>query len=232
VNNDSLSKARARMVREIEAEVKSTSRWIGKSMLDERVIAAMAKVPRHEFVPPDMVSAAYRNEPLPIGFGQTISQPYIVALMTDLLEVGEDDVALEIGTGCGYQTAVLSELAKRVDTVEVIQKLAEQARARLTRLGYRNIEFRVGDGSNGWPQQAPFDAIIVTAATEVIPQPLVEQLKPGGRMAIPLGNAWAGQTLVQVRKDEGGAIHRRDVLPVAFVPLTHGQPADSGSSGS
>lgn len=210
---------RKRMVREIEGEVRSTSRWIGKKALDARVMAVMGQVPRHEFVPSDVVPVAYRNEPLPIGFGQTISQPYIVALMTDLLRPENDDIALEIGTGCGYQTAILSELVKKVYTVEVVGKLSEQAQARLEQLGYENIEFKIGDGSQGWKEHAPYDAIMVTAAAQTIPAPLIEQLKPGGRMAIPIGTPYAGQTLVQVEKDRAGAVRSKEILPVAFVPL-------------
>ena len=215
-------KQRAQMLREIGAEVRSTSRWIGKSVLDKRVMDAMNHVPRHEFVPADMIHLAYQNEPLPIGFGQTISQPYIVALMTDMLDPRDTDVVLEIGTGCGYQTAVVSELVKQVYTVEVIRQLGEQARERLTQLGYRNIEFRVGDGYSGWPEHAPYDAIIVTAAAEAIPERLIAQLKPGGRMAIPVGTLHRGQTLLHVHKKESGAIDQKDILPVAFVPLTGG----------
>lgn len=215
-------KQRAQMLREIEAEARSTSRWIGKPLLHKRVMEAMNHVPRHEFVPPDMIHLAYQNEPLPIGFGQTISQPYIVALMTDLLDPHEDDVVLEVGTGCGYQTAVLSELVKQVYTVEVIPQLGEQAKERLTRLGYRNIEFRVGDGYRGWPEHAPYDAIMVTAAAEAIPEKLIEQLRAGGRMAIPVGTLHRGQTLLCVHKNEDGSLDRREVLPVAFVPLTGG----------
>lgn len=216
-------KDRELMVRSIEAEVKETSRWIGKKELDARVMEAMGRVPRHAFVPPDMASVAYRNEPLPIGFGQTISQPYIVALMTDLLAPKEDDAVLEVGTGCGYQTAILSELVKHVYTMEVIKDLGERARARLMHLAYENIDFRIGDGYCGWPECAPFDGIIVTAAAASIPESLVEQLKPGGNMAIPVGTANSGQTLLQVSKDRAGAVRSRDVLPVAFVPLTRGQ---------
>lgn len=215
-------KQRAQMLREIEAEVRSTSRWIGKSVLDKRVMDAMNHVPRHEFVPADMIHLAYQNEPLPIGFGQTISQPYIVALMTDMLELRDSDVVLEIGTGCGYQTAVISELVKQVYTVEVIRQLGGQAKERLTQLGYRNIGFRVADGYSGWPEHAPYDAIIVTAAAEAIPEKLIEQLKPGGRMAIPVGTLHRGQTLLHVHKKESGAIDQKDILPVAFVPLTGG----------
>lgn len=215
-------KQRAQMLREIEAEVRSTSRWIGKSVLDRRVMDAMTHVPRHEFVPADMIHLAYQNEPLPIGFGQTISQPYIVALMTDMLGPQDSDVVLEIGTGCGYQTAVISELVKQVYTVEVIRQLGEQAKDRLTQLGYRNIEFRVGDGYSGWPEHAPYDAIIVTAAAEAIPEKLIEQLKPGGRMAIPVGTLHRGQTLLLVHKKESGTVDQKEILPVAFVPLTGG----------
>lgn len=211
------------MVRTIEAEVKETSRWIGKKSLDPRVMEAMRNVPRHEFVPPDMAGVAYRNEPLPIGFGQTISQPYIVALMTDLLAPEADAVVLEIGTGCGYQTAILSELVKQVYTIEVINDLGEQAKQRLLRLGYSNIEFRIGDGYHGWPESAPFNAIMVTAAAASIPDSLVEQLKPGGSMAIPVGTGSSGQTLVQVSKDRAGVVRTKDILPVAFVPLIRGQ---------
>lgn len=219
-SSDTRAKARRQMMREIEAEVRSTSRWIGRPALDDRVMAAMAKVPRHEFVPPDMESAAYRNEPLPIGFGQTISQPYIVALMTDLIAPPDGGVVLEVGTGCGYQTAVLAEVAGQVFTIEVVKELAEQAQARLARLHYRNVTFRVGDGYHGWSEHAPYDGIIVTAAANEVPPALIAQLKAGGRMAIPVGTLWSGQTLLEVRKDEEGRIHRREVLPVAFVPLT------------
>jgi protein-L-isoaspartate(D-aspartate) O-methyltransferase len=212
----------AQMVREIEAEVRSTSRWIGKPALDKRVMDAMKHVPRHEFVPPDMIHLAYQNEPLPIGFGQTISQPYIVALMTDMLDPHDSDVVLEIGTGCGYQTAVISELVKQVYTVEVIRQLGEQTKERLTKLGYRNIEFRVGDGYSGWPEHAPYDAVIVTAAAESIPEKLIEQLKPGGCMAIPVGTLYRGQTLLRVHKNENGTVDQKEILPVAFVPLIGG----------
>jgi protein-L-isoaspartate(D-aspartate) O-methyltransferase len=196
-------KQRAQMVREIEAEVRSTSRWIGKPALDKRVMDAMKHVPRHEFVPPDMIHLAYQNEPLPIGFGQTISQPYIVALMTDMLDPHDSDVVLEIGTGCGYQTAVISELVKQVYTVEVIRQL-------------------VGDGYSGWPEHAPYNAVIVTAAAESIPEKLIEQLKPGGCMAIPVGTLYRGQTLLRVHKNENGTVDQKEILPVAFVPLIGG----------
>lgn len=212
-------KEREQMAREIESEVKYTSRWIGKKALDPRVMQAMRHVLRHEFVPSDMAAVAYRNEPLPIGFGQTISQPYIVALMTDLLRLGEEDIVLEVGTGCGYQTAVLSELVKQVYTVEMVKQLGEQAKARLARLGYENVEFKIGDGYYGWKEHAPYDTVIVTAAARTIPDALIEQLRPGGRMAIPIGTPYSSQTLMQVEKDRAGAVHSRNILSVAFVPL-------------
>jgi protein-L-isoaspartate(D-aspartate) O-methyltransferase len=190
--------------------------------MSPRVRAAMAKVLRHAFVPVDEVRLAYANIPLPIGLGQTISQPYIVAIMTDLLDVEPDDVVLEVGAGSGYQAAVLAELAARVYTIEIVEELAERARERLERLGYDNVEVRVGDGYDGWAEHAPYDAIIVTAAAPVVPPPLLEQLKPGGRMVIPLGEAWAAQDLVRVEKDADAQVRERSLLPVAFVPLTRG----------
>jgi protein-L-isoaspartate(D-aspartate) O-methyltransferase len=220
IAEDPYTKERARMVQEIEAEAEYTSRLTGKGSFDARVMAVMNTVARHKFVPSDTESLAYLNQPLNIGFGQTISQPYIVALMTDLLALRKDDIVLEVGTGCGYQTAILSELAKQVYTVEVIGDLSEQARQRLSTMGRKNIEFRVADGYHGWSQHAPFDAIMVTAAADTIPKPLVDQLKPGGRMAIPVGTAYSGQTLTLVQKDKAGSITKKRVLPVAFVPLT------------
>lgn len=207
------------MLEEIEAEVRYTSRMIGKSKLDPRVMQAMGEVPRDRFVPPDMRGAAFDNGPLPIGSGQTISQPYIVALMTDLLALEPDHRVLEIGTGSGYQTAVLSKLCRRVYSVEVLGALREAAAERLEELGYRNVETRTGNGYEGWPEHAPYDAIIVTAAAPYIPEPLIEQLKPGGRMAIPLGRPYGRQELELVRKTDNGEIETRSVLAVAFVPL-------------
>ena len=220
IAEDPYTKERARMVQEIEAEVEHTSRLTGKGSFDARVMVVMNKVARHKFVPSDKEPFAYLNEPLNIGFGQTISQPYIVGLMTDLLALRNDDIVLEVGTGCGYQTAILSELAKQVYTVEVIRGLSEQAQERLSAMGGTNIEFRVADGYHGWSQHAPFDAIMVTAATETIPKSLVDQLKPGGRMAIPVGTSYSGQTLMLVQKDKAGSITQKRILPVAFVPLT------------
>ena len=210
---------RLAMVREIEAEVRETVGWIGRSALAPRVIAAMERVPRHEFVPPIQSAAAYANAPLPIGYGQTISQPYIVAVMSELAQVGEDDVVLEVGTGCGYQSAVLAQLARRVYTIEVVAELAQQARERLARLGYVNVEVRSGDGWEGWPEHAPFDAIVVTAAAEEVPPPLIAQLDAGGRMVIPVGNGFFAQELVVIERDAGGGLKTRDVLPVRFVPV-------------
>lgn len=217
-----LAAQRERMVREIEEDVRFTRAALGKESLDERVLQVMRRVPRHEFVPPGQRSAAYENRPLPIGFGQTISQPYIVAVMTDLLQVGPDDVVFELGTGSGYQAAVLAELAKQVYTMEIIEELGERARETLARLDYANVTVRVGDGYYGWEEQAPFDAIMVTAAGDHIPPPLVRQLKPGGRMMIPVGSRFFTQQLVLVEKGEDGAIRTRELLPVQFVPITGG----------
>jgi protein-L-isoaspartate(D-aspartate) O-methyltransferase len=208
------------LLEEIEAEVRATSELLGRTALDPRVMQAMASVLRHEFVAPGDEPVAYVNRPLGIGHGQTISQPYVVAVMTDLLEVGEEDVVLEVGTGSGYQAAVLSGLVQRVYSVEVVPALARSAAERLQRLGYRNVEVRTGDGSLGWPEHAPFDGIIVTAAARKIPPALVEQLKPGRRLVIPVGGEFWGQDLKLVEKSAEGEVHTRRVLPVAFVPLT------------
>jgi len=180
----------------------------------------MGEVPRHELVPADVRSMAYGDTPLPIGHGQTISQPYIVALMTSLVRPAKEHVVLEIGTGSGYQAAVLSRLAARVYSIEIVEPLAREAAARLKALGYANVTVRAGDGYKGWPEQAPFDAIVVTAAAPHIPQPLVEQLKPGGRMVIPVGSAPSSQDLMVVEKDHDGRARTRRALPVRFVPLT------------
>lgn len=209
-----------KMLREIEMEVKYTRSMIGKAALDSRVMEAMKAVPRHEFVPIGERQRAYYNGPLPIGHGQTISQPYIVALMTDLLKPTEDDVVLEVGTGSGYQAAVLSRVVKQVYTFEIIEALSLKASETLQRLGYKNVECQAGDGYEGWPEHAPFDGIMVTAASPNIPQPLVDQLKPGARMVIPIGMPYLHQELMVVRKKELGEISVRDVLGVAFVPLT------------
>lgn len=210
----------SRMMRDLEAEVALTRHLTGRGALSPGVMKAMRKVPRNRFVPADRAQFAFSNGPLPIGCGQTISQPFIVALMTDLLNPQQDSVVLEIGAGSGYQAAILSRLVKRVYTVEIIPELGEQAAARLSRLGYRNVEVRIGDGYFGWPEHAPYDGIIVTAAAPYFPEPLIEQLKPGGRMVIPVGLPYHHQELMTVDKNAQGEIETCSVLPVAFVPLT------------
>ena len=190
-----------------------------RPQLDERVKSALARVPRHKYVPFELQQVAYEDMPLPIGCGKTISQPFMVALMTDLLEVEPDDRVLEVGTGLGYQSAVLAELAEQVYTVELIAELAEEARNRLTEAGYHNIESRVGDGNYGWPEYAPFDKIIVTAAPELMPGALLQQLKPGGRMVIPAGLE-DYQHLMLVEKDEAGKVTTRELMQVRFSQLT------------
>ena len=211
---------RRRMVEDITALVRETRAEIGKPAFDERVMAVMARVPRHEFVPADQVPTAYRNRPLPIGHGQTISQPYIVALMTDLVRVESGHKVLEVGTGSGYQAAVMAHLARAVYTIEIVEPLGLQATQRLRTLGYANVEVRVGDGYHGWEEHAPYDAILVTAAASHIPPPLIRQLKAGGRMVIPLGAAFMVQQLMLVEKNLDGTVSTRQILPVAFVPLT------------
>lgn len=191
-----------------------------RDIADARVLDAMRKIPRHEFVAEAMRPAAYDDGPLPIGHGQTISQPYIVALMTDLLRLKKSDKALEVGTGSGYQAALLGELVSQVYTIEIIEPLAQSAAARLKQLGYKNVEVRFGDGYHGWAEHAPFDAIIVTAASDHVPPPLVRQLKPGGRMVIPLGSTIHRQMLVLLEKDANGRLQSRNVAPVVFVPFT------------
>lgn len=208
------------MLQDIRWEVEVTRRYIGKDALSPRVMQAMAEVPRERFVPEEMRSLAFRNGPVPIGHGQTISQPYIVALMTDLLEPEPQDVILEVGTGSGYQAAVLSRLVERVYSLEIIEPLATQARRRLAELGYDNVEVRHADGYAGLPEHAPYDGIIVTAAAPFVPPPLIEQLKPGARLVIPVGQPGWSQSLKVVEKRPDGRILERDVLDVAFVPLT------------
>jgi len=191
---------------------------LGKAGLDERVMAAMAKVPRHEFVPVEAQMLAYANAPLPIGHGKTISQPFIVAVMTDLLDVRPGDTVLEVGTGLGYQAAVLAELAGAVYSVELIEDLASQAKQRLARQGYDNVQLRAGNGYHGWSEHAPFDKVIVTAAPDLIPPPLIYQLKPGGRMVLPVGLPDA-QRLIVADKDNNGHVTTRELLPVRFSVL-------------
>ncbi len=211
---------RGRMIELIKDDVRFTSDYLGKDSLDERVLQAVGKTPRHEFVPGEYRPNAYENRPLPIGFGQTISQPYIVAIMTDLLNLEAGDVVLELGTGSGYQAAILAELVKQVYTMEIVAELGDRARDALARLGYRNVTVRVGDGYYGWEEHAPFDAVIVTAAGDHVPPSLVRQLKPGGRMIIPVGSRFFTQQLMLVEKQEDGAILTREILPVRFVPIT------------
>lgn len=220
---DPTARDRARMVDEIAAMARETARETGRGRFSDAVMDAMRKVPRHLFVAPDQVAEAYRNHPLPIGSGQTISQPYIVALTTDLIAPGRHDRVLEIGTGSGYQAAVLAEVVERVYSIEIIDELAHEARDRLARLGYRNVEVRLGDGHAGWPEQAPFDAIVVTAAALEVPAALVQQLRPGGRMVIPVGPQWSSQDFLLIEKKADGSFTRRTVLPVRFVPMTGGK---------
>ena len=211
---------RKAMVDTIARLTRETGLETGRGHLSDRVLAAMNKVPRHRFVPVAQESYAYDNRPLPIGNGQTISQPFIVALMSDLLDLKPGDKVLEIGTGCGYQAAVLGELAREVYTIEIVEPLAKEAAARMAALGYRNVTARSGDGYAGWPEHAPFDAIIVTAAAPAVPPALIEQLKPGGRLVIPVGQQWGGQQLLVIDKDAHGKTATRNVLAVRFVPLT------------
>ena len=212
--------ARSEMVQEILREVHATRANLGREKLKQSVVDAMGKVERHKFVPEKMRPYAYENRPLPIGHGQTISQPYIVAIMTDLLDLNASDRVLEIGTGSGYQAAVLAEIVKEVYTVEVIKELGISAANRLKALGYDNIKTRIGDGYYGWEAYAPYDAIIVTAASGTIPPPLLKQLRPGGRMLIPVGAFSRVQHLILVSKEQNGTITTRQILPVRFVPLT------------
>ena len=217
---DQYQEARQKMVKAIEADVRATSLHINKKSLDPRVMSVMGKVERHRFVPPSEQSWAYANRPLPIGHGQTISQPYIVALMTDLVSINPGDRVLEIGTGSGYQAAVLAEMGAEVFTIEIIEPLARQASNRLAELGYEQVKTRQGDGYYGWQEEEPFDAIVVTAAADHVPPPLIRQLKPGGVMIIPVGSRFLVQQLVLVTKDSSGSITTRQILPVRFVPLT------------
>ncbi len=209
------------MIDEIAADAAATADYTGRAAFDPRIMAAMAKVPRHAFVPAGQERCAYINNALPIGCGQTISQPYIVALMTDLLQPQPDHTVLEIGTGSGYQAAVLAELVRWVYSIEVIPELAEEARTRLQRLGYRNVSVKTGDGNAGWPEHAPFDGIIVTAAAAAVPEALPAQLRNGGRLVIPVGQR-DGQDLMLIEKSGDGEISQRSLLRVAFVPLVGG----------
>jgi len=211
-------KLRRQMVAGIAAQTVFASAEIGKAALSARVLEVIGQVPRHEFVPVEIQAYAYADTPLPIGFNKTISQPFIVALMTDLLDPRAEDTVLEIGTGLGYQAAVLSALVRHVYSVEIIEELARQAKKRLGRLGLRNVDLRTANGYYGWPEHAPYDKVIVTAAPELIPAPLLHQLKPGGRMVLPAGLA-ESQKLLLVEKDGNGRIATKEILRVRFSQL-------------
>jgi protein-L-isoaspartate(D-aspartate) O-methyltransferase len=214
---------RQHMLVEISAGVFHVSEVLGKAALDERVMAVMGSVPRHEFVPVELQPYAYANIPLPIGFEKTISQPFIVALMTDLLDLNADDTVLEIGTGLGYQAAILAQLVLKVYSIEIIEELGRQARQRLRRQGCTNIEIKIGNGYHGWSEHAPFDKVIVTAAPDLIPPPLLHQLKPGGKMVIPAGLPDA-QQLVLVEKGGDGRVTTKEILQVRFSQLEETEP--------
>lgn len=211
LEKDQILAARERMVRKD---------IMGRGVGDPAVLAAMRKVPRERFVPREWIDAAYDDTPLPIGHGQTISQPYIVAAMTELLKVDSDDVVFEVGTGSGYQAAILAEIVREVYSIEIVEPLAREAEERVGAMGYTNIFIRAGDGYAGWPDRAPFDGIVVTCGADHLPPPLIEQLKPGGCMVIPVGPAGDVQSLQVVTKKEDGSLEIRDVMPVRFVPLT------------
>jgi protein-L-isoaspartate(D-aspartate) O-methyltransferase len=217
-----------RMLDEIRSEAKFTAGFTGREQFSEPVMTAMQEVKREKFVEEDLKPYAYDNGPLPIGYGQTISQPYIVALMTDLLDLKPDSIVLEVGTGSGYQAAILSRIAEQVYSIERVKELAEVASARLKELNYNNIETRCSNGYIGWQEKAPFDAIIVTAAASHIPPELVAQLKPGGRMVIPIGLPYMHQELILVTKDDAGETRSESVLGVAFVPLIYDESTYKG----
>ncbi|MBI5678228.1 MAG: protein-L-isoaspartate(D-aspartate) O-methyltransferase [Planctomycetes bacterium] len=210
IDEDTFTRQRKRMVEEQIAY---------RGIVDKGVLEAMQTVPRHLFIPEENRSYSYYDQPVPIGFGQTISQPYIVAFMTELLKLGKEDVVLEVGTGSGYQAAILSKLVKQVYTIEIIEGLGKEASKRLKTMGYTNVEVKVGDGYKGWPEHAPFDAIIVTAAAEHVPQPLIDQLKPGGRLIIPVGGVYEVQDLMLITKDASSKVVKASIIPVRFVPL-------------
>jgi protein-L-isoaspartate(D-aspartate) O-methyltransferase len=215
---DPFETLRQQMIAEIVAEAALTVGHTGRAAFSERVMRVIASMPRHEFVPVELQSFAYLNRPLPIGYEKTVSQPFIVALMTDLLAPEADDIVLEIGAGAGYQAAILAQLTKRVYTVDIIEELARGAERRLKRLGYENVEVAVRNGYYGLPQHAPYDRIMVTAASDLIPPPLLAQLKPGGRMVIPTGIP-DKQTLMLVEKSATGSLSAREILPVRFSEL-------------
>ena len=218
MNADEFAHLRQSMIAEIAVHAIYASARIGKSAFSRRVMQVMDKVPRHAFVPIELQAYAYANTPLPIGFDKTMSQPFIVALMTDLLDIQPNDTVLEVGTGLGYQAAIVAALAQKVYSIELIEELAEQAKRRLTRLGFVNIELRIGNGCHGWAEHAPFDKVIVTAAPDLIPPPLIDQLKPGGKMVIPAGLPDA-QQLILIEKDNHGSVTTKEILPVRFSQL-------------
>jgi protein-L-isoaspartate(D-aspartate) O-methyltransferase len=220
IDDQRFARAKAALLKAIESDVSATSNYIGTDKLNPAVMRAMGSVRRHRFVPEKYVNQAYNNHPLPIGHGQTISQPYIVALMSNLLALNPGDRVLEVGTGSGYQAAILAEMGMNVYSIEIIRPLAETARQRLKDEGYGNVHVTIGDGYFGWKQHAPFDAIIVTAATDHIPPPLLEQLRKGGKMVIPVGGQLSVQQLVLVTKRADDTLRTRQILPVRFVPLT------------
>jgi protein-L-isoaspartate(D-aspartate) O-methyltransferase len=229
MTTDGFEPLRRHMLAEVAAHTIYVSARIGKAALAKPVMEAMGSVPRHEFVPVELQPFAYADTPLPIGCDKTISQPFIVALMTDLLGLEPTDAVLEIGTGLGYQAAILAELARKVYSVEIIEELARQAEQRLRRLGYTNIELKLGNGYYGWPEHAPFDKVIVTAAPELIPPPLIQQLKPDGRMVIPAGLPEA-QQLIVLTKQRDGKLAITAILPVRFSTLEGGESSESGAS--
>jgi protein-L-isoaspartate(D-aspartate) O-methyltransferase len=226
---DYFDEQKRQLIAVIWAHTRQVAPRIGKTALEKQVLRAMTKVPRHEFVPAVIQSCAYLDTPLPIGFGKTISQPFMVAVMSDLLELKPDDAVLEIGTGLGYQSAVLAELAGRVYSVEIIDELAQEAAQRLKRQGYTNVEVRVANGYLGWPEHAPFDKVIVTAAPDLIPIPLINQLKTGGRMVIPVGLPGA-QQLVVAEKDQNGRVTTKEIMPVLFSLLEGAERPSSRAS--
>jgi len=225
MSDDEFAELRQSMLAEIAAQVVFACGHLGKAALSPRVIEVMGKVPRHEFVPFELRPHAYVNAPLPIGFGKTISQPFIVAVMTDLLDVQPTDTVLEIGTGLGYQSAILARLTRRVYSVELIEELAVQARHRLARQGHANVEVKIGNGCGGWPEHAPFDKVIVTAAPELIPPSLVYQLKAGGKMVIPAGLP-GEQQLLLVEKDASGSVSIKEIFEVMFSLLEDSEDSE------
>ena len=224
MDTEQFDELRRHMVKEIASTTVMVGERIGKYNLDARVMEVMGKVARHDFVPLELQPYAYLNRPIPIGYDKTISQPFIVALMTDFLQVGKQDVVLEIGTGLGYQSAVLSHLAHKVYSIELIDALAEQAVKRLARAGCTNVDVKVGNGCLGWPEHAPFDRIIATAAPELIPPSLMHQLKPGGRMVIPAGLPDSQQLILVEKSARDGTLATREILPVSFSALEGAEP--------